>query len=147
MVDFYISTLFRSRFAGGGYYGYVMTVDIGGKVYGKESGPLWTDGTQNEAELQALLEALDKMTKPSQITVHTDSQYLYGNYSNLEQWKVNNFMTAKGQQVRHDDLWRGISTKAEYHQISLELNEKYTEVGKRIEAELKAKREKDEKDV
>lgn len=146
MVDIYISTLFRSRFVGGGYYGYIMTVDIGGKTYGKESGPLWTEGTQNEAELQALLEALDKMTKPSEITVHTDSQYLYGNYSNLDQWKTNNFMTSKGQQVRHAELWRGISAKAEYHRVSLELNEKYTEYGQKIEAELKAKREKDEKD-
>lgn len=145
MVDIYIGTLFRSRFAGGGYYMYALTTEVDGKVYGKESEPKWTEDTQNEAELRAMAEALGKMTKPSEITVHTDSQYLYGNYSNLDLWRSNGFTTSRGQSVRHAELWQQIAEKSEKHKVGLELNEKYTEVGRRIEKSLKEGRENEAK--
>ena len=72
---------------------------------GSKSGYLG-NATNNEAELQAMLEAL-KWSPNHDKVIHTDSQYVYKGLTEwLPGWKKKNWRTASGEPVKNLQLWQ-----------------------------------------
>jgi len=84
------------------------------ELYGGEPGST----TNNRMELMAAIEALESLTRPSRVRLHTDSVYLRnGIMSWLANWKRNNWRTASRQPVKNEDLWRRLDAAATRHQV------------------------------
>ena len=75
--------------------------------------------TNNRMELMAAIQALESLTRPSTVRLHTDSSYLRnGIMSWLPGWKRNGWRTASRQPVKNEDLWRRLDAAAAGHQVS-----------------------------
>lgn len=74
--------------------------------------------TNNRMELMAAIEALESLTRPSIVRLHTDSSYVRnGIISWLASWKRNGWRTASKQPVKNEDLWRRLDAAAARHQV------------------------------
>jgi ribonuclease HI len=74
--------------------------------------------TNNRMELSAAISALEALTRPCGIDLHTDSQYLrLGVMQWLKGWKRNGWRTADKKPVKNDDLWRRLDEAAARHDI------------------------------
>lgn len=74
--------------------------------------------TNNRMELTAAIAALRALTRPCEVDLHTDSQYLRnGMQSWLATWKRNGWKTADRKPVKNEDLWRALDLLAGTHRI------------------------------
>ena len=74
--------------------------------------------TNNRMEIMAAIEALRALRGPSEVDLHTDSQYLRNGMSTwLERWKRNGWRTADRKPVKNDDLWRALDALAQTHAV------------------------------
>ena len=63
--------------------------------------------TNNRMELTAVIQALQALKRPCQVTLHADSQYvLKGITEWLTGWKDKGWKTAAKQPVKNVDLWQ-----------------------------------------
>ncbi|MDG1115579.1 MAG: ribonuclease HI [Flavimaricola sp.] len=77
--------------------------------------------TNNRMELLAAINALESLSKPSVITVVTDSAYVKGGITEwLFGWKRNGWRTSTRKPVKNEDLWRRLDEAAARHQIRWE---------------------------
>jgi len=75
--------------------------------------------TNNRMEITAAVRALEALTKPAAVTIHTDSRYLMDGATRwLARWKANGWKTADKKPVKNDDLWRELEVAAAPHQVS-----------------------------
>jgi ribonuclease HI len=78
-----------------------------------------TPTTNNRMELTAPIRALDALTRPSAVDLHTDSTYVRnGIMSWIAKWKRNGWRTADGQPVKNEDLWRQLDTAVSRHEVA-----------------------------
>jgi len=100
---------------GPGGWGAVLRYGSHGKeLRGGEAAPT----TNNRMELMAAIQALESLTKPSVVHLHTDSSYLRnGILSWLPGWKRNGWRTANKQPVKNEDLWRRLDAAAARHDV------------------------------
>ena len=69
--------------------------------------------TNNRMELMAAIVALEALTRPCQVELHTDSQYLRGGVTQwIHGWKRNGWRTADKKPVKNEDLWRRLDAAA-----------------------------------
>ena len=74
--------------------------------------------TNNRMELLAVIRALEALNKPSDVRIHTDSQYVQKGISEwIHAWKKRNWLTADRKPVKNDDLWRELDFLAQRHRI------------------------------
>lgn len=77
-----------------------------------------TDTTNNRMELTAAIEALNALTKPCAVVLHTDSTYVKNGITSwLANWKRNNWKTAAKKPVKNADLWQALDQATQRHQI------------------------------
>lgn len=63
--------------------------------------------TNNRMELRAAINALQALTRPCEIHLHTDSQYLRQGITQwVRKWQRNGWRTASKQPVKNQDLWQ-----------------------------------------
>jgi len=75
--------------------------------------------TNNRMELMAAIRALEALTNPSIVVVHTDSKYVTDGITQwLPRWKKNGWKTADKKPVKNEDLWRALETKCARHQVT-----------------------------
>lgn len=75
--------------------------------------------TNNRMEMQAVIGALDALTRSSQVTIYTDSVYVMKGVTEwLEQWKRRNWRTASKQPVKNVDLWQLLEKALSSHEVS-----------------------------
>ena len=85
------------------------------ELYGGEAAPT----TNNRMELMAAIQALESVTRPSVIRLHTDSVYVCSGITSwLNSWKRNGWRTAAKQPVKNADLWRRLVEAMNGHEIS-----------------------------
>jgi ribonuclease HI len=76
------------------------------------------DTTNNRMEMTAVIRALESLKRPSDVAVHTDSQYVQKGISEwLPGWKRRNWRTAQGKPVKNQDLWQQLDALAQRHRI------------------------------
>lgn len=74
--------------------------------------------TNNRMELTAAAAALEALTRPCTIALHTDSEYLRNGITRWHSgWVRRNWRNAAGDPVANMDLWRRILDAAKQHEI------------------------------
>ena len=74
--------------------------------------------TNNRMELMAAIQALESLTKPVKVRLHSDSTYLRNGISKwLPNWKRNGWRTADKQPVKNADLWQRLDAAAASHEV------------------------------
>jgi ribonuclease HI len=69
-------------------------------------------------ELMAAIQALESLTRPAKVRLHTDSSYLRNGITGwLAGWKRNGWRTASKQPVKNEDLWRRLDAAAVKHDV------------------------------
>jgi ribonuclease HI len=75
--------------------------------------------TNNRMELMAAIMALESLTRPVAVRLHTDSQYVKDGITQwIQGWKRNGWRTAARKPVKNDDLWKRLDAARERHQVS-----------------------------
>jgi ribonuclease HI len=100
---------------GPGGWGVVLTYDGHKKeLHGGSAEPT----TNNRMELMAAIAALESLTRPSVVRLHTDSVYVRSGVTSwLAGWKRNGWKTAARQPVKNADLWQRLDAAASRHNV------------------------------
>lgn len=76
------------------------------------------EATEYRAIITTLVEALDRFTRPAEITVHIENGWVIGRLSregvsenNLDIWQRNGWKTARGTVVKYKDDWQRLYNK------------------------------------
>lgn len=84
------------------------------ELSGGDPGPT----TNNRMELTAAIAALETLTRPSVVRLHTDSSYVRNGITSwLAGWKRNGWRTSGGQPVKNSDLWQRLDAAASRHTV------------------------------
>ena len=74
--------------------------------------------TNNRMELTAVIEALRALRQPSNVVLHTDSQYVQKGITEwIHSWKAKGWRTAARAPVKNVDLWKALDELAAQHRI------------------------------
>ena len=74
--------------------------------------------TNNRMELMAVIAALNALTRPCDVVVYTDSQYVQKGISEwIHNWKKRGWKTASKEPVKNADLWQQLDASRERHQV------------------------------
>ncbi len=74
--------------------------------------------TKNRMELMAVIQALETLSRPCTVRIHTDSKYVQqGCEEWLANWKKRGWKTAAKAPVKNEDLWRRLDTAMQRHTI------------------------------
>jgi ribonuclease HI len=83
------------------------------ELYGGESVT-----TNNRMELMGAIMALESLTRPSVVVLHTDSVYVRSGITNwIHNWKKRGWLTSAKKPVMNEDLWRRLDTAANVHEV------------------------------
>lgn len=84
------------------------------EIYGGESEPT----TNNRMELMAAIQALETLTRPVEVRLHTDSVYVRNGITKwMFAWRNNGWLTADKKPVKNADLWQRLYSAVERHQV------------------------------
>ena len=76
------------------------------------------DTTNNRMELQAAIEALNALERPTRLTLTTDSAYVKNGITSwMTNWKARGWKTADKKPVKNEDLWRALDDASARHEI------------------------------
>ena len=83
------------------------------EIYGSEPAT-----TNNRMEMTAAIMALEDLTRPSAVRLHTDSVYLRSGITKwLAGWQRNGWRTRDNKPVKNADLWQRLAAAAARHQV------------------------------
>ncbi|WP_108262477.1 ribonuclease HI [Mangrovicoccus ximenensis] len=79
------------------------------------------DTTNNRMELLAAISALEALSRPSKLTLVTDSAYVKNGITQwLAGWKRKGWKTAGGSAVKNVDLWKRLDEARARHDVTWE---------------------------
>ena len=74
--------------------------------------------TNNRMELMAAIMALEALTRPCDVDIHTDSQYVRQGVTGwIHGWKRNGWKTSAKKPVKNVDLWQRLDSATQRHNI------------------------------
>lgn len=77
------------------------------------------DTTNNRMELLAAINALETLTRPTDITIITDSAYVKNGVTSwIHGWKRNGWKTSNKKPVKNVDLWQRIEAAQATHKVT-----------------------------
>ena len=75
--------------------------------------------TNNRMELIAAIEALNALTQPCIVELHTDSQYVKGGMTGwMDGWKNNGWKTSNKKPVKNVELWQALDEAVSRHKVN-----------------------------
>lgn len=76
------------------------------------------DTTNNRMEMTAVIRALNALTEPCHVFLHTDSRYVIDGMTKwIHGWKKKGWINASRQPVRNADLWHDLIEATARHRI------------------------------
>jgi ribonuclease HI len=76
------------------------------------------DTTNNRMEMTAAIQALEALTRPAKVRLHTDSAYLRDGIMRwIHRWKAKGWKTADKKPVKNVDLWQRLEAAAVRHDV------------------------------
>ena len=76
------------------------------------------DTTNNRMELMAAIAALEALTRPCEVVLYTDSQYVRQGITEwLANWERRGWRTSGGGAVKNQDLWQRLREASRAHRI------------------------------
>jgi ribonuclease HI len=104
--------------------------------------------TNNRMELTAAIMALEALTRPCKIDLHTDSKYVMDGITGwIHGWKARGWKTADRKPVKNEDLWKRLDVARARHEVRWhwvkghaghELNERADQLANRGIEEMRA---------
>ena len=89
--------------------------------YGDKEKELWGGElmtTNNRMEMMAAIQALEALTRPCRVELHTDSQYVQkGIHEWIHGWKRRGWTTSDKKPVKNDDLWKRLDAARLRHEV------------------------------
>ncbi len=77
--------------------------------------------TNTRMELLAAISALESLTRPSRVTLVTDSAYVKNGVTGwIHGWKRNGWKTAAKKPVKNEDLWKRLDAAQARHDVRWE---------------------------
>ncbi len=74
--------------------------------------------TNNQMELQAVIEALKALNRQCKIEIYTDSKYVQQGITQwIHNWKRNGWRTAAKKPVKNSELWKELDQLASQHDV------------------------------
>jgi ribonuclease HI len=74
--------------------------------------------TNNRMELMAAIQALESLTRPVDVHLHTDSTYVRNGITKwIHGWQRNGWRTAARAPVKNVDLWQRLVAAIERHEV------------------------------
>ena len=104
----------------GGYGAIVVYVDSKGTVHEREYSGGFKKTTNNRMELMAAIAGLEALTKPCQVVLYSESQYLVKAFNEhwLEGWIKKGWTRGRNEPVKNIDLWKRLLKAMEPHQVT-----------------------------
>jgi len=98
----------------GGWGAILRFNDVEKEIFGGEK-----HTTNNRMEMTAIIEALNKLSRPCQVELTTDSKYVIDGITKwIIGWKKNNWISSTKKPVKNSDLWKQIDQLNDKHKIS-----------------------------
>ena len=126
--------------------GWGAILQAGGKTKEMSGGEKLT--TNNRMELMGAIMALEALTRPCKVELHTDSKYVLDGITKwIPGWKARGWLTADRKPVKNDDLWKRLDAARTKHEVKWhwvkghaghELNERADQLANRGIVEMKA---------
>lgn len=125
---------------GPGGYGAVLNYTTpSGKVFTKELSQGYRSTTNNRMELLGVIVALEALTRPCDVEIHSDSQYVVNAFNKhwVEGWVKKNWVNSQKKPVKNKDLWLRLLEAKKPHNVQFvwvkghaghELNERADEL-------------------
>lgn len=106
----------------GGYGAIIVYIDSKGTVHEREYSGGYKKTTNNRMELMAAVAGLEALTRPCQVVLYSDSQYLVKAFNEhwLEGWIKKGWKRGKNEPVKNIDLWKRLLKAMEPHQVRYE---------------------------
>ncbi|MDI1295983.1 MAG: ribonuclease HI [bacterium] len=75
--------------------------------------------TNNRMEMMAAVEALNALTRPCKVTLHTDSKYVMDGITKwVFGWQKNGWKTADRKPVKNGEVWQALLAATARHQVT-----------------------------
>ncbi|MCU7835636.1 MAG: ribonuclease HI [gamma proteobacterium symbiont of Taylorina sp.] len=75
--------------------------------------------TNNRMEMMASIQALSQLTRPCEVVLTTDSQYLRKGITEwIINWKKRDWKTANKKPVKNSDLWKQLDELVQQHKVT-----------------------------
>lgn len=75
--------------------------------------------TNNRMELTAAIQGLKALSRPCEVAIYTDSQYVCkGMREWLQGWKAKGWKTSSREPVKNQDLWQELDAASALHQVT-----------------------------
>jgi ribonuclease HI len=112
-IEIYTDGACKGNPGPGGWGALLRTGEHVKELFGGEA-----NTTNNRMELKAVIEALTALTRPCEVVVHTDSQYVQKGISEwIHGWKARGWKTAAKAPVKNVDLWQALDAAQARHTI------------------------------
>ena len=104
----------------GGYGTVLIYIDSRGTEHRREYSAGYQKTTNNRMELMAAIVGLEALTKPCNVTLYSDSQYLIKAFNEkwLEGWIKKGWKRGKNEPVNNVDLWKRLLKAMEPHKVT-----------------------------
>lgn len=102
---------------GPGGWAFILKHPASGKEIERSGGE--RDTTNNKMELQAVIEGLRALNRPSRVEIYSDSQYVLNGLSEwMEDWKKRGWKTSAKKPVKNQELWMNLDELKRTHRLS-----------------------------
>ena len=104
----------------GGYGSVLVYADPQGMRHVRELSGGYRLTTNNRMELMGVIAALEALTRPCTVEVHSDSQYVVNAFNQhwVEGWQRRGWKTASKQPGKYPDLWKRLLAAMDAHEVS-----------------------------
>ena len=104
----------------GGYGTILEYTDSKGQVHRREYSAGYVKTTNNRMEMMAVIAGFEHLTRPCQVEVYSDSQYVINAFNQhwIEGWKKRGWKRAGNKPVLNKDLWLRMLSAMEGHEVS-----------------------------
>ncbi len=104
----------------GGYGTVIQFIDSKGQLHEREFSQGYKKTTNNRMELMAAIVGLEALTKPCQVDLYSDSQYLVKAFNDhwIDSWIKNNWKNSKKEPVKNIELWKRLLAAKEPHVVN-----------------------------
>ncbi len=120
-VTIYTDGSARGNPNGPGGYGTVLQyIDTKGKLHEREYSAGYEKTTNNRMELMAAIVGLEALTRPCNVLLYSDSQYLVNAFNQhwIEGWLKRGWVNSKKEPVKNIDLWKRLLEAKKPHEVT-----------------------------
>lgn len=119
-VTIYTDGAARGNPDGPGGYGTILSyIDPNGTEHIREYSGGFVRTTNNRMELLAAIVGLEALTKPCDVTLYSDSQYLVKAFNDhwIDGWIKKNWKRSGNEKVKNVDLWKRLLEAKKAHNV------------------------------